>query len=251
MDAHKRHGSGKSAQPSQEVSPHTAETVRRTRGSAPPSGSHAARKANGHANGSANHAAEADKPAPETRRHGSRVNGHGQAFSSDRLEAGSNDASGPTVAIAPASAGAGTDRDACAALAHSPNGKKRHSSCASRNEEAPRVPSEVVTGEVAPSGLANDRKVAVESGARERSPGEGPLPEDPSAFVEEIHSRIDLFEIWQELLKSKDEKIKQRAVEKLTEMRYKGAQLLAEEPQQIVIDIDSAVARRAAQGAAQ
>jgi hypothetical protein len=114
------------------------------------------------------------------------------------------------------------------------------------NEEQPCVPSEVAVVDAAVTGKAADKSA---SGAPEHSPGEGPLPEDPADFVEEIHRRVDLFQIWQELLKSQDEKIKQRAVEKLTEMRYKGAQSLAEEPQQIVIDIDSAVARRAAQGA--
>jgi len=79
--------------------------------------------------------------------------------------------------------------------------------------------------------------------------GEFSLPENPGDFVEEIHRRADLFIVWQELLNSKDEKIKQRAAEKLTEMRYKGAAALADEPQQIIIDIDSAVARRAAEGA--
>ncbi len=80
-------------------------------------------------------------------------------------------------------------------------------------------------------------------------PGKYPLPDNPAEFVEEIHYRSDLFIAWQELLNSKDDKIKQRAVEKLTEMRYEGVAALADEPQQIVIDIDSAVARRAAEGA--
>ena len=82
-------------------------------------------------------------------------------------------------------------------------------------------------------------------------PGEWPLPENPADFVEEIHSRVDLFEVWQSLLKSTDMKIRQRAIEKLTELRYKGAAALNDEPQPIVIDIDSAVARRAAEGANQ
>lgn len=64
-----------------------------------------------------------------------------------------------------------------------------------------------------------------------------------------MHRRTDLFELWQKLLNSKDPKIQQRAVEKLTEMRYKGAAALADESEQIVIDIDSAAARRAAEGA--
>jgi hypothetical protein len=75
------------------------------------------------------------------------------------------------------------------------------------------------------------------------------LPESPADFVDEIHRRADLFEVWQRLLNHADPKIQQRAVEKLTEMRYKGAAALADEPQQIIIDIDSAVARRAAEGA--
>jgi len=79
--------------------------------------------------------------------------------------------------------------------------------------------------------------------------GEFPLPEDPAEFVEEVHRRADLFEVWQKLLNHEDPKIQQRAVEKLTEMRYKGAAALADEPKQIVVDIDSAVARRAAEGA--
>lgn len=68
-------------------------------------------------------------------------------------------------------------------------------------------------------------------------PGEGPLPATPGDFVEEIHRRIDLFKVWQRLLKSKDLKIKQRAVERLTDLRYKGAAALAEEPQEIIFDM--------------
>jgi hypothetical protein len=79
--------------------------------------------------------------------------------------------------------------------------------------------------------------------------GEFSLPDHPADFVEGIHRNTDLFIAWRSLLNSTDLKIRQRAVEKLTEMRYKGAGALADEPQQIVIDIDSAVARRAAEGA--
>jgi hypothetical protein len=58
-----------------------------------------------------------------------------------------------------------------------------------------------------------------------------------------------LIEVWHKLLASKDEKIKQRAVERLTAIRYKGDAALEEEPQQIIFDIDSAVARRSSEGA--
>jgi hypothetical protein len=67
--------------------------------------------------------------------------------------------------------------------------------------------------------------------------GEFPLPSSPGEFVEEIHRNSDLFIAWQRLLNSKDEKIRQRAVEKVTEMGYKGAELMADEPRRIIIDV--------------
>jgi hypothetical protein len=79
---------------------------------------------------------------------------------------------------------------------------------------------------------------AEQQGKTEPIPGgEFPLPEDAAEFVEEIHRRADLFEVWQRLLNHTDPKIQQRAVEKLTEMRYKGAAALADEPQQVINDM--------------
>jgi hypothetical protein len=158
------------------------------------------------------------------------VNGHGPASTErggvpqQRDRAASDDVSGITVAGDAGSINvSGTVRQACAEVAPPPpNGASQGASAVTANN----------------------------SSAKNQIPGgEFALPVDPGEFVEEIHSRIDLFKVWQTLLRSKDNKIKQRAVEKLTEMRYKGAAALADEPQQIVIDIDSAVARRAAEGA--
>ena len=178
--------------------------------------------------------------------HGDRkaVNGHGSA-SMERGEvpahqdlAASDDASGASVAHAATSRAAvppacrqarprraSTDLEACAEAAPPPpNGAAQH--------------------------LSNENDTGTEKGSEHGEvPGQYPLPDDPAEFVEEIHYRIDLFEVWQSLLESKDEKIKQRAVERLTDLLYKGSASLAEEPQQLVMDIDSAVARRAAQGA--
>ena len=146
-----------------------------------------------------------------------RTNGHAPA-SSERggiaahgNHAASDDASGVSVASAAISAAAGTARDGHAhAVPPRPNG-------------------------------ATDPEDYKNSKDKDKSriipPGEGPLPANPGDFVEEIHKRVDLFKIWQRLLKSKDDKIKQRAVEKLTEMRYKGAAALAEDSQQIIIDM--------------
>ena len=75
---------------------------------------------------------------------------------------------------------------------------------------------------------------------KEREPipgGNFPLPQHPGEFVDEIHRNTDLFISWQELLNSKDEKVRQRAVEKVTEMRYKGTAALSDEHQRIVIDM--------------
>jgi hypothetical protein len=132
--------------------------------------------------------------------------------------AASDDASGIPVACAPASSvaslpsQASTDREAYAAAAPPPTQSARRGS---------------ETGQA--QGTGTDR---------EKFPGgESPLPDIPGDFVEEIHRRADLFEVWQSLLNSEDEKVRQRAVEKLTEMRYKGADALADEPPRIVIDM--------------
>jgi len=159
-----------------------------------------------------------------------RANGHAPAstarggVSADRDRAASDDASGASVASAASSSfAAGTGREAHAdAAPPPPNGETRES--AGKKPGAPR----------------KSRKIP---------PGEKPLPADPGEFVEEIHLRIDLLKVWQALLRSRDIKIKQRAAERLTDLRYKVASGSEEEPEQIVFDIDSAVARRAAQGA--
>jgi len=124
----------------------------------------------------------------------------------------------------------GTDHDACAEVATplppgSPSKRNSHARESAPKEQDSKEKPEPITG------------------------GEFRLPVDPGEFVEEIHRRASLLEVWQKLLNHEDPKIQQRAVEKLTEMRYKGASAMADEPQQIVIDIDSAVARRAAEGA--
>src|SRR5262249_27193531 len=143
MHMEKPNGADKSSAQAPPPTAHTptSETVRRTRGAALPTRSRPVRKANSHANGSANHAAGADN-LTKTRQAGSRVNGHGHAFSADRvsgfvlacagrlanpeinsieapsasrsLEAGSDDVSGASVAMASVSAEPGADRDAYA-----------------------------------------------------------------------------------------------------------------------------------------
>ena len=63
-----------------------------------------------------------------------------------------------------------------------------------------------------------------------------PLPADPGAFVDEIHHEVDLWQQWINLLKSDDEKIRQRAIERLTDMKYKGVEPVEEVPR-VVFDM--------------
>jgi hypothetical protein len=99
--------------------------------------------------------------------------------------------------------------------------------------------------EVAPSPPNGHRPVTAEkpsSRGKEKKTeelpgGDFPLPATPGEFVEEIHRNADLIIAWKSLLNSKDEKVRQRAVEKLAEMRYKGAAALTDEPRRIIIDM--------------
>lgn len=66
--------------------------------------------------------------------------------------------------------------------------------------------------------------------------GEYPLPDNPAEFVEEVHRKIDLIEVWHGLLRSKDEKVRQRAIEKLTGMLYEDG-ALSDDDEQIIFDL--------------
>ena len=68
-------------------------------------------------------------------------------------------------------------------------------------------------------------------------PAKYPLPEAAGEFVEEIHRKVDLTEVWQSLLRSADDKIRQRAAERLTDLRYKLEVAAEDEPQQILFDV--------------
>ncbi len=166
------------------------------------------------------------------------VDGHDRASSpsaahtapAEKGSAASVDASGASAASAAVSAAAGTDREACAEVAQAPSERER---C--RQADAaprPRVPGDANSRVVA-------RENSVSSGAQEKlppGPGESPLPDDIADFVDEIHSRVDLFEVLRDLLISEDEKVQQRALEKVLEMKYGKGAASSEEPVQIIMD---------------
>jgi len=134
--------------------------------------------------------------------------------------AASVDASELSVANAAASsAAAGTEREACADVAQV-QGEGRRSPAAGtasrRNGKAPKTADQV---------------------RREVPPASEPLPIDGEAFVDAVHRRVDLVLVEVKLLKSKDDKIAQRELAYLRELRYgKRAPSADDEPMPIIFD---------------
>ena len=182
----------------------------------------------------------------------SKVNGHGPVSSSRAAQgteapvekggAASDDARDFPTAAAACSAAAGTERDVCAEVAPpSRGGTKRRQGQKSGHvgTGTPRAPSDT-----------KEQEDKNEKSTVNIPRGSKPLPADGPGFVDAMHLHVDLYRACARLVKSKDEKIAQRMSERLLEMKYgKGPSATAEETPEIVIDIDSAVARRAAEGA--
>jgi hypothetical protein len=125
--------------------------------------------------------------------------------------AASDDAGEKSAAKAATSPAAGTDRHAYADVAGSRSVKGAK----------PRVPSENEDA----SDVENDLPA-----------GHGELPADSRSFVAQVHARVDLCAAWERLVRAKDLKISQRALEKLSELDYERSQVKPEE-QQFEIDV--------------
>lgn len=65
--------------------------------------------------------------------------------------------------------------------------------------------------------------------------GGGDLPEGRADFAAAVNMRVDLVTAWERLVRSGDEKVSQRALEKLDEMKYDGSAAGNEEPRQVEI----------------
>lgn len=163
-----------------------------------------------------------------------KVNGHGPASPPhpaqereaplENSRAASDDARDFPSAAAASSAAAGTERDACAEVAPPKAGEARAG--AGHNTHAgtgtPRAPSE--------SGKKSGEQVDI-------PPGSEPLPMDGPGFVDAMHAHVDLFLACARLVKSSDEKIAQRMVERLLEMSYgKSPAATGDEVPQIIFD---------------
>jgi hypothetical protein len=148
---------------------------------------------------------------------GSGANGRTISFSGlDR--AASVDASELSVANAAASSAvAGAEREANAEVAPSEGTGRRRSS----------------------AGAASPRRSKEESAEEKRKVpgGSEPLPIDAEAFVDAVHSRVDFVLLEEKLLHSKDDKIVQRELAYLRELRYGKRASPDDEPTQIIFDM--------------
>jgi hypothetical protein len=165
-----------------------------------------------------------------------RVNGHATVSPSGAAQeapqvkgrAASDDAREFPNAAAAHSAAAGMERDECAEVAPPPEGEKRPRAKRPARKTGRRIGSR--------AGASNS--TADKDGElMDIPPGLEPLAPDGPSFVDDMHSYVDLYEACARLVRSKDEKIAQRMVERLLEMSYgKSPAPPGDEPPQIIFD---------------
>jgi hypothetical protein len=157
---------------------------------------------------------------------GSSANGT-TLLSSGLGRAASVDASDLSVANATASsAAAGAEREACADVAVPQGEGRRHQSAGAASRSHKDGKNE------------NDKEASQARRRRKVVPGREPLPIDGEAFVDAVHAQVDLVQLEVDLLRSKDDKITQRELAYLRELRYgKRAPVADDEPTQIIFDM--------------
>ena len=155
---------------------------------------------------------------------------------SEMGRAASVDASELSVATGAASSAATrADREACAEVAQV-QGKGKQSPAAGTVSRPHRKKRGKKKGKKA--GQKASKKASLANAAREIVPGLEPLPIDGEAFVDAVHSRVDLIRLEVKLLRSRDPKIVQRELAYLRELRYgKRAAPPDDEVPQIIVDM--------------
>jgi hypothetical protein len=141
--------------------------------------------------------------------------------------AASVDASGLSVANAAAvsTAAAGAEREAYAEVAP-----------VQREGKRPRTAGAASQSHRKKSGKKRKeaRTATVE---RDILPGLEPLPIDGEAFVDAVHAQVDLVHLEVELLSSQDEKVVQRELAYLRELRYGKRAPVEDNQPQIILDM--------------
>jgi hypothetical protein len=151
--------------------------------------------------------------------------------SSGMGRAASDDASDLSVANATASsAAAGAERDACADVAPAQGEGRR-----------PRTGGAAAHLHRRKSGKNADKEAGDLQAPRKRRRGRAPLPIDGEAFVDAVHAQVDLVRLEVDLLNSDDDKVVQRELAYLRELRYgKRAPSGDDGPPQIIVDMPGA-----------
>ncbi len=185
-------------------------------------------KANGHAEASGR---------PNGQCTPARANGHA-ADSTEKEEtpmhlnrAAADDASGLLVASAALSAAAGANPEACAAVAPA----EAHGSRLRKNGAAPQPHGKGSEG----IGKKKKEDALEKPKVPDIPPGTEALPIDGPEFVEAVHERLDLIALQVKLLRSEDEKIVQRELAYLRELRYGKtvAPSVDDGPVQVIYDV--------------
>jgi hypothetical protein len=171
-----------------------------------------------------------------------RPNGHGALLARSGANGGTNSSSGPgraasvdasdlSVANATASsAAAGAEREACADVAQV-EGEGEQLVTATAASQSPRRSGRAVrqgSGDVGITAPKHLRKVP---------PGCEPLPIDGEAFVDAVHAKVDLVQLEVQLLKSEDDKVAQRELAYLRELRYGKRAAMTDNEPQIILDM--------------
>jgi hypothetical protein len=143
---------------------------------------------------------------------------------SEMGRAASVDASELSVATGAASSAATrADREACAEVAQA-QGEGKQSQAAGTVSRAHNEKD-------------GSKETGASKGSRKLLPGLEPLPIDGEAFVDAVHAQVDLVQLEVDLLSSTDDKIVQRELAYLRELRYgKRAASADDEPMPIIFD---------------
>jgi len=183
------------------------------------------------ANGQARESSSLNEPLAGANANGKR---NGRELAGENAAA-SDDATGTTHAgdAAPPSAAACTGRDACAEVAVNGFAAAHVEESGTDDDRRPPAPEDL--SDMKKNETANRGGQTEPAETKKYPPGIGePLAFDAPGFVDEMHARANLYEVYKDLLNSTDPKVKQRATEFLIEMKYgEGAPAGAEETPRI------------------
>ena len=151
--------------------------------------------------------------------------------SSGTGRAASVDASDLSVANATAfPAEAGAEREAYADVAPGEGEGKQPQTVVVASQSPKKARKAVRPG-------ADDVDITAPKRLRKVPPGREPLPVDGEAFVDAVHAKVDLVQLEVQLLKSKDDKVAQRELAYLRELRYGKHGPAGDDGPQIILDM--------------